>query len=242
MTKIWKARFKNYKTGIRYNARREKFWLTLNKLNLKIWDNLEFKKNYKKSKHPKSMDTPWRLNYKFKQEIKTYYGRISESTLKKINKKNRYNRQLLIGQFETRLDVLLFKLNWAESVFHAKQIINHGHILVNGAKLKIPSYNLKLNDTIRISSNIESRNIIKSFLKRKISRINFVNYLIYSRYIPHYMGGKNNLKGIIEHWLYLPLFLEVDYLTMTATLVFKVDNEHLLIHHPLKPFTYISGK
>lgn len=236
MTKIWKARFKNYKTGIRFNARRDKIWLTLNKLNLKKWDNLEFKK--KRSKHPRAMDTPWRLNYKSKQEIKTYYGRISESTYKKINKKNRFDHGSVIGQFETRLDVIIFKLNWAESIFHAKQIINHGHILINGIKLRIPSYILKPGDIIGISSNIESRKIIKSFLKKKLSRIDKINNLIYGRYLPYFLGGRNNLKGIIEYWFFLPMYLEVDYFTMTATLISKVDNEHLLIHHPLKPFTY----
>lgn len=241
------------KTGVRFNARRAKLKLTLNKLNLRLWNNLEFKRLHKKSRHPKFNDTLWKLKFKHKQEIKAFYGGISESTYKKLNKKiklnnnspacaeNLFNSQQnialtqttpnnivsrkssnqLLNVLETRLDVIVFKLNWAMSIYHAKQLISHGHIQVNGKKVKIPSYILRPNDTIQVSSNPQSRKLIKGFVIKKLSRINSIIELIYFKRLPYYLGGITNLKNKFESWLFLPLSLEVDYLTMTATLIFN---------------------
>lgn len=253
MTKILKSRYKEFKkTGVRFNARRAKIRLTLNKLNLRLWNNLEFKKQHKKSRHPKFNDTLWRLTFKSKQEIKAFYGGISESTFQKINKKNklgwmtsssisegnskRKKLTMLINIFETRLDVIVFKLNWAMSIYHAKQLISHGHILVNGRKVRTPSYILKPNDMIQVSSNPESRKLIKQFVIKKLSRINSIINLIYFKRLPYYLGGISNLKNKFEYWLFLPLSLEVDYFTMTATLIFSSENERMVMYHPLRPF------
>ena len=253
MTKILKTRYKAFKkTGVRFNARRAKIRLTLNKLNLRLWDNLEFKKNHKKSRHPKFNDTLWRLTFKNKQEIKAFYGGISESTFQKFNKKNKLGwmtsssisegnskKTMLVNIFETRLDVIIFKLHWAMSIYHAKQLISHGHIQVNGRKVKIPSYILKPNDKVQVFCNPESRKLIKKSLKNKLSRINSIIEIIYFKRIPFYLGGIGNLKDKIEYWLFLPLSLEVDYYTMTATLIFKNENERMTMYHPLRPFRTI---
>lgn len=236
MTKILKSRYKEFKkTGVRFNARRAKIKLTLNKLNLRLWNSLEFKKQHKKSRHPKFNDTLWRLTFKSKQEIKSFYGGISESTFQKLKKKNKKTKNLLINIFETRLDVVIFKLNWAMSIYHAKQLINHGHILVNGKKVKTPSFILHPNDLIQVSSNSESRKLIKHIIIKKLSRINSIINLIYFKRLPYYLGGIGNLKNKFEYWLILPLSLEVDYYTMSATLIFSHENERALMYHPLKP-------
>lgn len=246
MTKIVKSRYKELKkTGVRFNARRAKIRLTLNKLNLRLWNNLEFKKQHKKSRHPKFNDTLWRLTFKSKQEIKAFYGSISESTFQRINNKLKgsslssegyNNKAMLINILETRLDVIVFKLNWAMSIYHAKQLINQGHICVNGKKVKIPSYLLKPNDIVQVSPYPESRKLIKGFVIKKLSRINSIINLIYFKRIPYYLGGITNLKNKFEYWLFLPLSFEVDYYTMSATLVFNNENERMLMYHPLKPF------
>ena len=234
MTKILKSRYKEFKkTGVRFNARRAKIKLTLNKLNLRLWNNLEFKKQHKKSRHPKYKDTLWRLTFKSKQEIKSFYGGISESTFQKYKKKNKRTKNLLINIFETRLDVIVFKLNWAMSIYHAKQLINHGYILINGKVVKTPSYILQPNDLIKIADNIETKNLIKHIIIKKLSRINSIINLIYFKRLPYFLGGISNLKNKIEYWLILPLNLEVDYYTMSATLIFNNEIERALIYHPL---------
>lgn len=241
MTRILKSRYKNFKkTGVRFNARRTKLKLTLNKLNLRLWNNLEFKQGHKKSQHPKYNDTLWRLNFKNKQEIKAFYGTITESAYKKliiqsksltnsspILKKDgtlsplKQTKFPLISSLETRLDIVVFRLNWAISVYHAKQLISHGHILVNGNKMKIPSYILKPNDLIQVSNNLQSRKLIKKSIINKLSRINSIIELIYFKRNSYYLGNITKLKHKFEYWLFLPLNLEVDYLTMSAILVSK---------------------
>lgn len=241
MTKILKSRYKDFKkTGVRFNARRAKIRLTLKKLNLRLWNSLEFKKQHKKSRHPKFNDTLWRLTFKSKQEIKAFYGGISESVFQKWNKKNKRKGKLLINIFETRLDVIIFKLNWAMSIYHAKQLISHGHILVNGIKVKTPSYILQPNDFVQVSSNNESRKLIKHIVIKKLSRINSIINLIYFKRLPYYLGGIKNLQSKFEYWLFLPLSLEVDYFSMSASLVFSNENERMFMYHPLRPFRYLK--
>ena len=268
MTKIWKSRFKRYKnSGSHFKSRRERIWLTLNKLNLRNWNNLEFKKIERNSVSRWNY-TSWQLNFKSKQEIKTYYGRISESTFKKYklasrNKLNLYNNLNIYDKFqikpskkttdvsmgiyfkgskikpqggiiswlETRLDVIIFKLNWASSIYQAKQIIRHGNILINNQIITIPSYILSPYDIIKILP--KSRKIFKNYVKQKGNKIKEAHNRIYGR-VPYPLGNLKYLKGKIEHLLILPLCLEVDYKTMTAILIFNYENEHLMLFHPLK--------
>lgn len=245
MTKIWKSRFKRYKKGSHYKLRRERIWLTLKKLNLRHWNTLEYKRK-KRSKGPKWRVTPWRLNYKSKQEIKTFYGRISESTFKKYNNlaKPRWlaqqKKNLIVSWLEIRLDVTIFKLNWALSIFHAKQIILHGHVLVNGKVISTPSYLLKPSDIIEVSP--QSRDIIKHYVLNKIKKIEEAHKRIYSwGTFPYPYGNLWYLKGKIEHILYLPLCLEVDYKTMSAILICYYENEQLMMYHPLKEIKHIKN-
>ena len=245
MTKILKSRYKEFKkTGVRFNARRSKLKFTLNKRNLRIWNSMEFKKAHKRSRHPKFNDTLWRLNFKNKQEIKAFYGGISELTYQRLNKninKSAFTHSnlgslkkspsQLIGIFETRLDVVVFKLHWALSIYHAKQLISHGHIQVNGKKIKTPSYILRPNDLIQVSSNPQSRRFIRKIVIKKLAKINAIINLIYFRRLPFYLGGITNLKNKFEYWLFLPLSLEVDYLTMSATLV--LNNASTPVSFPL---------
>lgn len=241
MTKILKSRYKYFwKTGIRFNARRSKIRLTLNKLNLKLWNNIEYKKQHKKSRHPKFKDTLWRLSFKSKQEMKAFYGNIPESVFQKWNKKNKRKGKFLINIFETKLDVIIFKINWAMSIYHAKQLISHGHILVNGIKVQTPSYILQPNDLVQVSSNPESRKLIKQIVFKKISRINSVIKLIYFRRLPYFFGGLKNLRNKLEYWLFSPLSLEIDYFSMSVSLIFSNENERMFMYHPLKPFNYFK--
>jgi len=88
-----------------------------------------------------------------KQKIRYSYG-ISEKQFKnyfkKIVSQKGNNEELLIGQLENRLDNLVFKLGWAASRILARQLVRHGHILVNRRKNNIPSYQAKKGDIIQI--------------------------------------------------------------------------------------------
>lgn len=92
---------------------------------------------------------------KEKQKIKFSYG-IREAQMKKIfsaaAKHVSASGNLIIQLLERRLDNAIFRLNLAPSRSVARQLVNHGHILVNGKKVTIPSYSVRVGERIGIRS------------------------------------------------------------------------------------------
>jgi small subunit ribosomal protein S4 len=82
---------------------------------------------------------------------------------------------------ESRLDVLLFRLNLVTSVRMARQFILHGKVLVNGKIIKTPGYNLKENEILTVIPSLLSK--IKTNLLEKISNGNFLIFHIHLNYI-----------------------------------------------------------
>jgi small subunit ribosomal protein S4 len=89
-----------------------------------------------------------------KQKLRGYYGNISEKQFRGI-----YHDAIrmkgdsgahLIGLLERRLDAVVFRAKFAPTPFAARQLINHGHILVNGKKVNIPSYRCKVGDVVEV--------------------------------------------------------------------------------------------
>ena len=96
-----------------------------------------------------------------KQKLKGYYGNIGEKQFRKYYDEAVRRRgdtgQNLIGILECRLDALVYRMKFAPTVFGARQLVNHGHILVNGRRLNIPSAMIKVGDIIELKE--KSRNI-----------------------------------------------------------------------------------
>jgi len=96
-----------------------------------------------------------------KQKLKGYYGNIGEKQFRKYYDEAVRRRgdtgQNLIGILECRLDALVYRMKFAPTVFAARQLVNHGHILVNGRRLNIPSAMIKIGDIIELKE--KSRNI-----------------------------------------------------------------------------------
>lgn len=98
--------------------------------------------------------TDFGTQLKAKQKLKGYYGNIGEKQFRKYYKeaaRMKGDTSLnLIGILERRLDAVVYRSKFVATVFAARQFINHGHILVNGKKVKIPSYMVKEGDVIEI--------------------------------------------------------------------------------------------
>ena len=96
-----------------------------------------------------------------KQKLKGYYGNITEKQFKRIYKEADRRRgdtgEILVGLLERRLDAVVYRAKFVPTVFAARQFVNHGHVLVNGKKVNIPSYQVKPGDVIEIRE--KSRNI-----------------------------------------------------------------------------------
>lgn len=94
------------------------------------------------------------LQLQAKQRLKGFYGNIGEKSFRKYYKEAIRLRgdtgQNLVGLLERRLDAVIYRAKFVPTVFAARQFVNHGHILVNGKSVNIPSYLVKEGDVIEI--------------------------------------------------------------------------------------------
>lgn len=105
-----------------------------------------------------------------KQKVKRMYGVLEkqfrnyvEKAMKsKVNTADELSRLL-----ETRLDNVVYRLGFAKTRSHARQLVGHGHVLVNGSKLDIPSYMTKVGDTVMLSKKAIETPVITKLLQKE---------------------------------------------------------------------------
>jgi small subunit ribosomal protein S4 len=89
-----------------------------------------------------------------KQKLKFYYGNITERQFRNIYteaiRRKGDNGENLIGLLERRLDAVVYRLKFAPTVFAARQLVSHCHVLVNGRKANIASMVVKEGDEIEL--------------------------------------------------------------------------------------------
>jgi len=94
------------------------------------------------------------LQLRAKQKLKGYYGDLTEKQFKRIYgdaaKTKGDTGENLIGLLERRLDAVVYRAKFVPTVFAARQFVNHGHVLVNGKRVNIPSYRVKEGDVIEV--------------------------------------------------------------------------------------------
>jgi small subunit ribosomal protein S4 len=94
------------------------------------------------------------VQLKAKQKLRGYYGNISEKQFRGIYqdaiRMKGDSGAHLIGLLERRLDAVVFRSKFAPTPFASRQLINHGHILVNGKKVNIASYRVKVGDVVEV--------------------------------------------------------------------------------------------
>lgn len=100
---------------------------------------------------------PYNLRLREKQKLKYNYG-LSEKQLLNFVKKARRLKEstgiALLQTLEMRLDTVVFRLGWGNSIAAARQLVNHGHILVNDKNINIPSFICKVGDNIDLKPKI----------------------------------------------------------------------------------------
>ncbi len=94
------------------------------------------------------------IQLRAKQKLKGYYGNITERQFRKVydeaTRLKGDTSENLIGLLERRLDAIIYRAKFVPTVFAARQFVSHGHILVNGQRVNIPSYRCKPGDVIEI--------------------------------------------------------------------------------------------
>ena len=155
-----------------------------------------------KSKRRKTSEYGTQLEAK--QKMKFYYGNMNErqfrNVYRKAIKKKGNTTENLVGFLERRLDTVIYRAKFATTVFLSRQLINHGHISVNGKKVNIPSYLVKEEDTIEVKSKSKDMAIIAGSIVSK------------EREVPDYiqMDEKNKKAKLIR----VPKFSEIPYPTI----------------------------
>ena len=94
------------------------------------------------------------LPLRAKQKLKGYYGDMTEKQFRRIFAEAERIKgdtgENLIGLLERRLDAVVYRAKFVPTIFAARQFVNHGHVLVNGRRVNIPSYRVKENDVIEV--------------------------------------------------------------------------------------------
>ncbi len=102
----------------------------------------------------KSKLSDYGVQLKAKQKLRGYYGNISERQFRGIYedaiRMKGDSGANLIGLLERRLDAMVFRAKFVPTVFAARQFVNHGHVKVNGRRVNIPSYRVKVGDTVEV--------------------------------------------------------------------------------------------
>ncbi|MGE0698082.1 MAG: 30S ribosomal protein S4 [Hyphomicrobiaceae bacterium] len=94
---------------------------------------------------------------KAKQKLKGYYGNINERQFNRVYKEasrlKGSTSEHLIGLLERRLDAVVYRAKFVPTVFAARQFVSHGHIMVNGQRVNIPSYRCRVGDVIEVKES-----------------------------------------------------------------------------------------
>ncbi len=114
-----------------------------------------------------------------KQKVKFMYG-ISEKQMQKAFEKavkmKGVNGENLLKLLESRLDNLVYRIGFATTRKGARQLVNHGHVTVNGKRVDIPSYQVKPGDVISLMENDKEMAIVKFSLEALHNRVEYISY------------------------------------------------------------------
>ena len=164
-------------------------------------------RNYPPGQHGKSRrgkPSDYGTQLEAKQKMKFYYGNMNERQFRNVYRKAIQKRgntsENLVAFLESRLDTVIYRAKFAITVFSARQLINHGHIKVNGKKVSIPSYMVKAEDSIEVKEKSkEIANITGALVSKE-------------REVPEYiqMDEKNKKAKLIR----IPKFSDIPYPTI----------------------------
>ena len=146
------------------------------------------KSSNRNPKQGRKKQSEYGLQLNEKQKVKFIYG-VLEKQFRKYyvmaTKKQGITGELLLQILESRLDNVVFRLGLANTRREARQIVNHGHITVNGQKVDIPSYLVKPGDVIAVREKSKNSVRIKEIVETNANRV-----------VPKWLSmDKNTLTG-----------------------------------------------
>ena len=104
------------------------------------------------------------LQLRAKQKLKGYYGTMTEKAFKKLYTEAARVKgdtgERLIGLLESRLASVIYRAKFVATPFAARQFVSHGHVLVNGKRVTIPSYQVKVGDKIELKEKSRQLGVV----------------------------------------------------------------------------------
>ncbi|MBL0941594.1 MAG: 30S ribosomal protein S4 [Alphaproteobacteria bacterium] len=161
------------------------------------------KRNYGPGQHgqkPRKL-SDYGIQLAAKQKLKGYYGNISERQFRNLfleaNRRRGDTGENLIALLERRLDAVVYRMKFVPTPFAARQVVNHGHIRVNGRRVNIPSYAVKDGDEIELRQAMHDNPIVLEAIQS------------HERELPDYMEvDHKKMKG---RYLRAPSLADVPY-------------------------------
>jgi len=146
-----------------------------------IWGDAKdpvHRKNYRPGQHgatTRVRASSYGLHLKAKQTIKAHYGRIKEHQLKAVftlAKKMKGNTaDNFISLLERRLDMVVYRLNLAPTIFAARQLVSHKHVMVNKKIVNIASFRVKNGDTVSLTDKTHALTLVSDSLTNMIRKV-----------------------------------------------------------------------
>ena len=114
-----------------------------------------------------------------KQRLRAFYGLMEKKFRRYVEEavsEDDVTGENLIKKLESRLDNIVYRTGFARSIRQARQMVVHGHILVNGSRVDIPSYELSLGDQISLKSKYRKNNLFRdNFLERHLEELRYLS-------------------------------------------------------------------
>lgn len=127
----------------------------------------ETKRNPKQSRRKQS---EYGMQLAEKQKVKFIYGVLEKqfhAYYEKAERKQGVTGEILLQELERRLDSVVFRMGFANTRREARQLVNHGHFTVNGKRVNIPSYQVRLGDVIAVSEKSRTTTKFKSLIEEQ---------------------------------------------------------------------------
>jgi len=109
------------------------------------------------------------LQLRAKQKLKGYYGNLTEKqfsrTYDEAARRKGNTAESLISLLESRLDAVVYRAKFVPTVFAARQFVNHGHVLVNGKRVNIASYRVKVGDIVSVRERSKNMALVLEALQ-----------------------------------------------------------------------------
>lgn len=135
--------------------------------------------------------SPYALRLLEKQKLRFNYNITERQLLRYVAQAKKLTGstgEILLALLEMRLDSIVYRLGMAPTIVAARQLVGHGHILVNQTKVDIPSYSCSLKDTISIKNKKASRDLVSKYVEQSANN-----------QVPSHLNfNKENLVGILN--------------------------------------------